>query len=136
MYNLKIAIVLNTKLSGFLSLVPIKIAESFQFHMENFFAYFYPPPKKKCSEFLVEQRAKSSEQRAESNKQWAKNSEQRAESNKQWAKSNEQRAKTKEQRAKTNKQRATSQKFHLIPLWLISKLKVPLKWSSLLITCS
>ena len=43
MYNLKIAIVLNTKLSGFLSLVPITIAESLQFHMENFLFPFLGP---------------------------------------------------------------------------------------------
>ena len=40
--------------------------------MENFFVYFSSKKKKKAPKFLVEQRIKSSEQRAKTNKQGAR----------------------------------------------------------------
>ena len=115
MYNLKIAIVLNTKLSGFLSLVPIKIAESFQFHMENFFAYFYPPPKKNVQNFLSsnEQKVASNEQKVTSNEQKIASNEQKVTSNEQKVTSNEQKLKSNEQKLTNNEQRAKS--FTLYP---------------------
>ena len=115
MYNLKIAIVLNTKLSGFLSLVPIKIAESFQFHMENFFAYFYPPQKKNVQNFLSsnEQKVASNEQKVTSNEQKIASNEQKVTSNEQKVTSNEQKLKSNEQKLTNNEQRAKS--FTLYP---------------------
>ena len=88
-YNLKITIVLNSKLSRYSSLVPIKIAESLQFktilvftnwtfclqiNKENFFLYFYSKRKFLSSN---EPKVTSNEQKLASNDQNITSNEQK-----------------------------------------------------------
>ena len=95
------------------SLVPIEIAESFQFetilvfklftnqncclqiNMENFFVYFYS--KKKIPQNFLS-----------SNKQKVTSNEQKLTSNKQKVRSNEKKVTNGEQQVKSNKRQATS----------------------------